>query len=288
MANPILPIQGTHELQERYTTEVVALKRKQNLVRNFFNRNFMGDPKAGAVQFIKRPLEVALTNYNVQNGTALTFGSTEYMQVLVDNNVALNELIDGYEAAAVPDNIVAQRIESGAFEMGRRQELDAIATLVAGGTAETVDTATATNDVYAAIVQSISEVKKTGIPKESLVVIISDETEVKLLTDDKFADTASTVGAELIREGVVGRIAGVPVIVSSNIKDVAAGDDLEIEWIVFSTLYAATAEEWIIEPTIRDLMDGAHIGASALQGRMVYKDAVLDAAGVRVKTVDVA
>lgn len=39
----------------------------------------------------------------------------------------------------------------------------------------------------------------------------------------------------------------------------------------------------MIEPTINDLKDGAHIGASALQGRMVYTDTVTDAKAVRVK-----
>ena len=281
MANPILPINGTHQLVERYTDTIIKLKRKTNIVRNFFNRDFVGDPRAGAVKFTKRDTEVAVGNYAVDAGIALGSSATEYVNVLVDNNVAVNELLDGYEAAAVPDNLIAQRLDSAAFSMGRKQELDAIAVLEAANTGATVETsnvATNANAVYAGIVASISEIKKLGIPKETLVVVIPDATEVKLLTDNKYSDTASHIGAELIREGVVAKIAGVPVVVSSNLSATT-------EWLVFSTWYAATAEEWVVAPTINDLRDGLHIGASALQGRMVYKDVLLDRAGARIKKV---
>ena len=285
MANPILPTNGTHELVERYTDTIIKLKRKQNTVRNFFSRDYVGDPKAGAVKFTRRNAEVAVANYNVQAGASLAQSTTDYVDVLIDINVAVNELIDGYEAAAVPDNLVAQRLDSAAFSLGRHQELHAISVLEAvntGATVEASNAATNANDMYAAIVESISQIKRVGIPKETLVVVISDETEVKLLTDDKYSDTASHVGAELIREGVVAKIAGVPVIVSSNL-DAGTTSGRKTEYIVFSRWYAATAEEWIVAPTINDIRNGAHVGASALQGRMVYKDVLLDRAGARIK-----
>ena len=284
MSNPILPTNGTHELVERYTDTIIKLKRKQNVVRNFFNRDYVGDPKAGAVKFTKRNTEVAVANYNIEAGAALTQSATEYVDALINNNLAVNELIDGYEAAAVPDNLIAQRLDSAAFSMGRQQELDAIAVLEdanTGATVETANTATAAANVYSSIVESISQITRLGIPKETLVVVIPDATEVKLLTDEKYSNTAAVTGAQLIRDGIIGgssKINGVPVVVSSNLS---AG----VEWLVFSSWYAATAEEWVVPPTINDIRNAAHIGASALQGRMVYKDVLLDRTAARIKKV---
>lgn len=287
MANPILPLNGTHQLQERFTQTIVPLKRKQHIVRNFFNTDFVGDPRSGAVKFTRRDTEVTVANYDVVAGVNLTTSTTSYTQVLVDQNIAINELIDGYEAAAVPDNVVAQRLDSAAFSLGRSQELFAIGVLESGATDESTTTETAANDVYGGIVISIKNIRKLGVPVESLVVVISDDTHAKLLTDVKYSNTASTIGAELVREGIVSKIAGVPVVVSSNLDDGGVSDEVT-EWVVFSTLYAAKAEEWNVPPTINDLRDGAHIGASALQGRIVYKDVLLDSTTCRRKFIDIS
>ena len=90
MPNAKLPTSGTHNLQERYADTIVKLKRKQNVVRKFFHNDYMGDPKSGSVKIAMRPLEVTVGNYNVQTGATMTFGTTDYMPVLVDNNIAIN------------------------------------------------------------------------------------------------------------------------------------------------------------------------------------------------------
>lgn len=286
MANPILPLNGTHELQERYAQNIVALKRKQNVIRNFFNTDYEGDPRAGAVKIPKRNTEVAINDYDVVAGVALTTSATTYENVLVDQNKAINELIDGYEASAVPDNIVAQRLDSAAYTIGRTQELSAISALETNGTVEATTTETAAADIYATILESVKNVKTLGIDINDIVVAISDDTWVKLLTDTKFSNTASTIGAELIRQGVVSKIGGAKVVTSSNLKNegTAIGNVIT-EYIVFATPWASSVEDWKVLPAINPLYDGSHVGASALQGRMVYKDTLLDATTCRVKTI---
>lgn len=282
MPNPILPLSGTHELQERYTNTIVALKRKHNVVRNFFNTDYTGSPKSGAVKFTRRDTEVAVQSYDVVAGVGLTTSTTNYTQVLVDEHDAVNELIDGYEAAAVPDNLVAQRLDSAGFSLGRTQEIKAIRVLETGGTDEALETETPTDDVYAAIVNSIKDIRKLGVPIETIRVVINDDTHAKLLTDQKYSNTASTVGAELVRQGVVNLISGAPVVVSSNLDNGAVTGEVT-EWLVFSTLWAAKAEEWFVPVAINNIRDGKHIGASALQGRIVYKDVLLDSTTCRRK-----
>ena len=59
---------------------------------------------------------------------------------------------------------------------------------------------------------------------------------------------------------------------------------LVLSCIVYAVPWCQAVDEWKVEPTINNLADGKHIGASALQGRMVYTDVVTNALAVEVKT----
>lgn len=198
------------------------------------------------------------------------------MNIPVNNHKSINELIDGYEADAVPDNLVAQRLESGAYQVGLTLERNAIVELETYGTHESSTTALSTTDVYTSIATSIKDVKKLGVDINDIVVIVSPETELLLLSDAKFANTSGLLGAELVRDGVIGKIAGARVKMSANLTALT-------EYIVFAKPWAQAIDEWKVEPSINNLADGVHIGASALQGRMVYADKLTEATACRVK-----
>jgi len=269
---------GTHERQERYASAIVKLMRPSLKIRNTFARDYEGSPVAGAVKVPVRNTDVSISDYDVKSGVALSQSATTYLNVPVDNHKAINELIDGYESQAVPDNLVAQRLESGAYTIAKTLEADAIAQLLTG-TASTQADCTAEN-VYSNIVKDIAILAKKGIPKERMYVAIDYATETLLLTDEKYSNTASQIGAELAREGVVGRINGVNVIVEDLGKD---SSEKPIEYFVYGVDWCQAIDEWQIAPAINDLKDGAHIGASALQGRMVYADKVTNTEAVIVK-----
>lgn len=277
MANAI-GTNGTHERQERYANAIVKLMRPSLKIRSTFARDYEGNPVAGAVKVPVRNTDVAISNYDVKSGVALSQSATTYLNVPVDNHKAINELIDGYEAKAVPDNLVAQRLESGAYTIAKTLEADAIAQLLTG-TASTQADCTADN-VYSNIVKDIAILAKKGIPKERMYVAIDYATEILLLTDEKYSNTASQIGAELAREGVVGKINGVKVIVQDLGKD---SSEKAIEYIVYGIDWCQAIDEWEVAPAINDLKDGAHIGASALQGRMVYADKITNTGAVIVK-----
>jgi hypothetical protein len=277
MANPI-GLNGTHYRQERYADSIVKLFRKQLVVRSEFARDYEGNPVAGAVQVPVRATDVALANYDVASGVSLTTSATTYLNIPVNNHKAINELVDGYEANAVPDSLVAQRLESGAYQIGLTLELNAIGELEDNGTEETSTTALTTSTAYAAIATSVKDIKKLGVDINDIVVIVSPETELLLITDEKFSNTAGMLGAELVREGVIGKIAGARVKMSANLSS-------DVEYIAFAKPWAQAIDEWKVEPRLEDLKDGAHIGASALQGRMVYADKLTEETACRVKKV---
>ncbi|MEI3498942.1 MAG: hypothetical protein V8Q71_00205 [Bacilli bacterium] len=92
----------------------------------------------------------------------------------------------------------------------------------------------------------------------------------------KNSDTAGTLGAELIREGVIGKINGVPVK-----PNYLMGED--VEFVVYDKRFCQKYEIWKAEPSIEDIKDGKHIKASALQGRQVGGLMVTNALGVQIK-----
>ncbi len=277
MANAI-NANGTHERQERYANAIVKLMRPLLRIRNTFSRDYEGNPTAGAVKVPVREKDVEVKDYDVKSGIALSQSATSYKNILIDNHKAINELIDGYEAEAVPDNLVAQRLESGAYSISKTLEEDAIKALLTG-TESTQEDCTAEN-VYSNIVKDIAILAKKGVSKDRMYVAIDYATETLLLTDEKYSNTASQIGAELAREGVVGRINGVNVIV----EDLGKKDETkDVQYIIYGVDWCQAIDEWKVQPTVNTLSDGSHIGSSALQGRMVYADAVTDTDAVIVK-----
>lgn len=278
MANPIAT-NGTHKSQERYTNEIVPLIRQEFSIRNDFSRDYEGDPTVGAVGAVKIPTrngDIKLSDYDILNGIEMTQSATDYIDILIDKEKAFSELIDGYEADVVPDNIRAQRLESAGYIVGKALEESAINALVEGGTVSEDTTPLTKKDVYEKIAKEVNNMKKRGIKPAEMRIAISADTELLLLTDDKFSNTASTVGADLVREGVIGKVAGVATKPCYMLPE-------DIEFIIYAKRWCQSIDAWKAETAINPIQDGKHVKASALQGRMVYKDTVTNALAVQIK-----
>lgn len=245
-------------------------------IRNTFSRDYEGTPTAGAVKVPVRNTDVSIRDYDIKNGIALEQSATTYKNIPIDKDKAINELIDGYEASAVPDNVLAQRMESAAYSSAKALEDDAILALTTTNTVSTQPDCTKEN-VYENIVKDIANIAKLGVDKNRMYVAISYDVETMLLTDEKYSNTSSQIGAELAREGVVNKINGVKVIP----QDLGEG----IEYIVYAIDWCQKIDEWKVNPRIVDLTDGSdkYVGASALKGRFVYENIVTDAKAVIVK-----
>lgn len=279
MANPVVGKNGTHQTREVYIDQIVPLMRQEFVVRSTFSRDYERDPKTGQLQVPVRDMDVKLTDYDILNGTELAQSATTYLPILIDKHKAVNELIDGFEASVVPDNIKAQRIESAGYSSGYTLEMNSIMALVENGVIDTDKTKTTAQNIYATILNRIKRVKKKGVLKSRMYVVISDDTEELLLTDEKFSNSSSQMGAELLREGVIGKINGVKVKTSSLLPE-------NVEFIVYAIDWCQAIDEWSVPATINNLADGKHIGASALQGRIEYTDKITNQSAVFVKTFE--
>lgn len=263
----LLPANGTHDTQERYSPTILKLLRLQNNLRNTAGRDYEGSPKAGSVKVPVRDTEVAVSDYDIAAGISLGTGATTYRTILVDKNKAINELIDGQEAASVPDALIAQRLDSGAYSLGRTAELDFIIELKTGTESSNV-TALVAATAYDSIVTEIGALITLGVNPDNIKVAISTAVETLLLTDQRYTNTASQIGAERAMTGVINMIRGAEVLRSNNLGLINTTNN--VEFITYSPDYAQAGDEWKVEPNLKDLADGAHIGASALQARWAY------------------
>lgn len=276
MANPIAT-NGTHKRRETYANEVLAMAKSKVNIYEDFSTDYEIDGATGQINVPTRSAEVTISDYDILNGVALTQSATDYKVLPIDKNYAINELIDGYEAEAVPDNLRANRIEAAGYSLGLKKENMAITELVEKGTKSSDKTALTEADAYKKIAAEIANMKKRNMEVASMRVVVNADTELLLLTDSKFANTAGTLGAELVREGVIGKINGVAVKPNYLLPE-------GVEFIIYDKRFTQKYEVWSVEPSINDIKDGKHIGASALQGRQVGGLMVTNALGVQVKT----
>lgn len=251
------------ELQERYSSLVLQKLRATSLFSNLFNRRYEGTPKAGAVKIPVRDTEAKVGTYDKEKGGTLTMPTTSYKTLVIDQDLYVNELIDGYVAESVPDGMVADRLDSAGYSMGLTLDTALGDLLVSEGTALSSTTALTKSTIYDAIIDARTQARKAHLAVSELWLAVTNETYGLLLKSDQFVK-ASDLGDSVLQTGVVGRIGGINVYETDNISDA------KVEFILGNNVYCHFVDEWKVPVALQDLKDGAHIGSSAVQGRDVY------------------
>ena len=264
----------THNAQDRYSALVLAKLRNDLVLRDgiVFNNDYEGDPVAGKVRIPVRDTEVAVGDYDVATGKAITQGATTYLDILVNKDKAVNELIDGYEAAAVPDNLIADRLDSAGYSLASQLDSDGGTELLSAGTVNNVSLITKDN-VYSAMVDIRTKMSKAKIPLTQRYALVTPDFFALILKSPEFVK-ASDLGDAVVQTGAVGRIAGFTVY---EWNDATPG----LSCVCGHPRWATRVNEWSVPIGLKDLTN-AYIGASAVQGRMVYAHKVTRAAAVQV------
>lgn len=277
-----------HELQTRYGTLVdeklrMTLVTKDNVI---FNNRYEGDPTAGAVKIPVRDTEVEVSNYDKANGIDAKSGGTSYITLVIDQDKAVNEIIDGYDADSVPDKMVAERLDSAGYALGLDMDSFSIRLLEqAGGTGEAVEgvktakvdstkTAATSSSAYKTILAAKSYLGRIGVPKDGRWLIVSPEFHATLLEDDKFIRQGD-LSQELLAKGAVGQIAGFEVYESNNLMfentEFVVGKKVTTEFIAGHPNWCHRVADWKEPVKVQSLaQSGKYIGSSAVQGRNVY------------------
>lgn len=256
-----------HELQERYS-KLVDAKLRATLVKKdgvIFNNRYEGSPTAGSVKVPVRDTEVAVNAYSKTAGANPTHGDTSYITVAVDKDYAVNEIIDGFDAAAVPDNLVADRLDSAGYSLALQIESDATSVLVAAATKMASTAASTAETAYDTIVDARAELGKVHVPNDGKRFLLAHPDFYSLILKDKehFVH-ATALGDEVIKTGAVGKIAGFLVFEDSSLPE-------SVEFIVGHPNWCTRVNEWMVPVKLQDLAgSGKYIGASAVQGRRIY------------------
>jgi len=252
-----------HEAQERYSSLVLAKMRSENILKDgiIFNNDYEGDPVAGAVKVPVRDGEVKVGDYDRSAGGDLSESSTEYRSILINREKYVNELVDGYDAASVPDNLIADRLDSAGYSMAAALDRDGASTLISQGTRVNTSSISAST-VYSDVVDIRTLMSKANVP--------NDGRRYLLVTPDIYAAMLKTPleHLEVKQSGAVGKIAGFTVYEWND-------DTANLAMIAGHPRYATRINAWKVPIAVNDLKDSKHIGSSAVQGRSVYGHEVL-------------
>lgn len=267
-----------HALQDRWSS-LVDLKMRAALVTKdgvIFNNRYEGNPKAGAVKIPVRDTEASVVQYSKTDGATLGTGTTTYLTLTIDKDYAVNELIDGYDAAAVPDNLVADRLDSAGYSLALQLDKDGIAALESGGTAFGNTTALTKSTIYEAFVDLRTALSSANVPAERRFALVSPAVFALILKSPEFI-SASNLGDTVKQTGAQGRIAGFNVYESNNLAETT-------EIVAGHPDWCTRVNEWQVAVHLQDLSgSGKYIGASAVQGRKIYAHKVTKAVAVQIK-----
>ena len=265
-----------HEAQERYSALVLAKVRKELKLKDgvVFNNNYEGSPKAGAVKIPVRDTEVAVSDYDKANGITANTGSTTYVTMNITKDKAVNEIIDGYDAESVPDNLVADRLDSAGYALAHQMDTDGATTLLAGSTVIGVESLTKDNS-YDKIIDVRTAMSEDNIPDDGRrYLLATPKCYAKILKSPEFVK-ASALGDSVVQTGAVGKIGGFLVI---EWNDATPG----LAAIAGHPDFATRVGEFSVPVHIQDLSgSGKYIGASAVQGRNVYDHKVLRSIAIK-------
>lgn len=264
-----------HESQTRYSNLVLAKLRQESVLKVgvVFNKDYEGSPAAGIVKIPVRDTEVTVSDYDRANGIKAGIGTTSYENFVIDKDKAVNEIIDNYEAATVPDNLVADRLDSAGYSLALQEDTDGASVLIAGSTPMNVETLTKDN-IYSVIVDIRTAMNKANIPLSGRYLLVTPETSALILNAPEFIK-ASALGDTVVQTGAIGKIAGFLVL---DWNDSTAN----LAMIAGHPKFATRAEEFKKDIHIQDLGgSGQYIGACAVQGRMVYGHKVLRSVAIR-------
>lgn len=268
-----------HTLQERYS-KLIDLKLRATLVKKdgvIFNNRYEGDPKAGKVKVPVRDTEVAIADYSKTDGASATHGDTTYLDVIVDKDKAVNEIIDGYDAAAVPDNLVADRLDSASYSLALQIEKDGTTELESSATTFGDTTALDKDTIYDTIVDVRTKMSEVYVPNDNRRFLLVSPAVFGLILKSPEFVRATTLGDTVVQTGAAGRIAGFNVFEDATLSATT-------DFIAGHPDWCTRINDWSVPVHLQDINgSGKYIGASAVQGRRIYAHKVTKAKTLYIK-----
>lgn len=262
-----------HELQVRYSKLLDERLRAELVSQYVFNNRYEGQPTAGAVKIPTRG-EAKVKDYNRATGVALDEGETTYITLSEFKDLAVNEILDGYEADAVPDNVVADRLDSAGYSIAEAIDKEAFNVLEKEGT----KLALKADGAYEQVVEAGTQLSKNNVPVNGRVLTVTPEFYEELLLSDKFVRQGD-LSQRLIETGAIGQVAGFAVYMTNHLTTT------NVKFVASHPLWATQVNEWAKQVYLANLDNTAEfVGASAIKGRKIVGHKVTNKKAVLVGT----
>lgn len=284
-----------HVSQERYSNMVDAKLRQTLVTRDnvIFNTRYEGNPKARKVKIPVRDTEVEIKNYDKTTGVDLSTGSTAYIDLEIDQDEAVNELIDGYDAATVPDNLVADRLDSAGYSLALSMDTKSVRMLekTEGVKVSATKTALTETNAYKEVLKAKTYLSRTGVPNDGLRwMLVSPEFMEIIMQDEKFIKQGD-LSQQMVQAGAIGKICGFTLYESNNLMfedtEMVASKKTTTEFVCGHPNWCHRVNDWQEPVGLVSLKgSGKFIGASAVQGRKIYGMKISKPQTVYVKRVE--
>jgi hypothetical protein len=237
---------------------------EQSIIRNVSNMDVMGTPGTTAVSVYVNALATVAT-YTPGTGVSRTNDGSAYVVLSNLEEIAVNEIMDGYTIETAPADYVASRFEAAVGGLAESVDTTCIAALVSGGTdlvAAGGDAPTVAN-LYEKIINLKKALDTAKAPRTGRSLIVNPTTEALLLQQSSKLILNTDRGDMIVSDGWIGRVLGFDVYSTTLLTDA--------NMTAMQKRGFAYKDNWKIEPRLQSLDgSGTFIGDSAVQGRFAY------------------
>lgn len=217
--------------------------------------------------------------------------------IIIEDGYVVKDLEAGKAEApaeAVPDNLVADRLDSAGYSLALDMDEKSIRLLekTSGVNVCATKTAATEETAYKEVLAAKTYLTRKGVPTEGRWMICSPEFMATLMMDDHFIRQGD-LSQQMKNAGATGSIAGFALFESGNTMfedtKIVASKKTTTEFIAGHPNWCHRVQDWSVAVHAQDLSgSGKYIGASAVQGRKIFGMKISKPQTVYVKRTEVA
>ena len=277
-------------LGQSYADRVLANLRKSLKTRFLFNTDYQKNAQTGALMIPTTP-EVTLGNYSKTNlaSNTISYDTNGWIPCVIDQDKFLNLYLDGYDIAALPYDVIGDKLDKFGYAAGLAMDTHAIDVLVkaingldkAGNAFASTDpryqkTGTVVSlgsaDIYDKVVEIYGAQTDAGVAPEGRWMIVNGEGHSAILKSNH-AIVGGNLSQEIVMKGAMALIGGYEVYVSGNLTgNQGTGQNAKKILAIFGHRdYCTRVESYVVLPKVTSADDsGFAVGGIFVQTRIVF------------------
>jgi hypothetical protein len=247
-------------IPELWSTQLITAFRKNHVFTSLVNRSWEGEIRnAGDTVRITTPAAITVGAYT---GTVSYQTPTSAQQsLIIDKDRYWAFQLDDVDQAQANVSLMQAYMTEAAYSLADDVDAD-LASLYAQAGLTSIALDLGTDDFYDKMVLAGQQLDEKNVPRIGRWVVMTPKGYADLLQNANFIN-ATDAGANLVREGALGRVAGFDVLVSNNLVNTTANTYA----YMYGTNSAITMAEQVIST---EALRGATAFADQVRGRFVY------------------